>query len=101
MKALQIEEKDLEERFIKGSGPGGQKINKSNTCVFLKHVRSNLEIKCQKTRSLQDNRLFARRKLCERYKTEILGEEDQTLKKIKKQKKRRQRRRNKPQNQNI
>jgi protein subunit release factor B len=63
--ALGIQETDLVERFIKGSGPGGQKINKTASCVFLKHVPTGIEIKCQDGRSLTDNRIEARRRLCE------------------------------------
>ncbi len=65
MAALGIEEGDLVERFVKGSGPGGQKINKTASCVFLKHVESGIEVKCQEGRSLAENRLEARRRLCE------------------------------------
>lgn len=65
MAALGIVEEDLVERFVKGSGPGGQKINKTASCVFLKHVRSGVEVKCQDGRSLQDNRVEARLRLCE------------------------------------
>ncbi|MGY8690309.1 MAG: peptide chain release factor family protein, partial [Verrucomicrobiales bacterium] len=63
--ALGIQEADLVERFIKGSGPGGQKINKTASCVFLKHVSTGIEVKCQDGRSLTDNRAQARRRLCE------------------------------------
>lgn len=63
--ALGIEEDDLEERFIKGSGPGGQKINKTASCVALKHTESGIEVKCQDGRSLADNRIEARKRLCE------------------------------------
>jgi len=38
-KTRQVAESELEEKFIKGGGPGGQKINKTNSCVYLKHVR--------------------------------------------------------------
>lgn len=65
MAALGLVEEDLVERFVKGSGPGGQKINKTASCVFLKHVRSGVEVKCQDGRSLQDNRVEARQRLCE------------------------------------
>ena len=65
MAALGLEEEDLVERFVKGSGPGGQKINKTASCVFLKHVRSGVEVKCQDGRSLQENRVEARVRLCE------------------------------------
>lgn len=33
-----LDEKDLEETFINGSGPGGQNVNKRLNCVFLKHL---------------------------------------------------------------
>lgn len=32
-----IDEKDLEEKFIKGGGPGGSKVNKAVNCVQLIH----------------------------------------------------------------
>ena len=69
MEALGIEEEDLIERHIKGTGPGGQKINKTASCVFLKHVPSGIEIKCQDGRSLTENRLEARRRLCQTLET--------------------------------
>lgn len=65
MTALGIEESDLLERFIKGSGPGGQKINKTASCVFLQHRPTGIEVKCQEARSLPLNRLEARRRLCQ------------------------------------
>ena len=65
MDAIGIGESDLRERFVKGSGPGGQKINKTASCVFLKHLPTGIEIKCQEGRSLTANRLEARRRLCQ------------------------------------
>jgi len=56
-------ESDLEESFIKGSGPGGQKINKTSNCVQLKHKPTGIVIKCQETRSREENRRIARRLL--------------------------------------
>jgi protein subunit release factor B len=32
-----IKEDDLDEQFVKGSGPGGQAVNKTNNCVLLLH----------------------------------------------------------------
>ncbi len=66
MRALGIEEADLTERFIKGSGRGGQKINKTSSCVHLVHGPSGMEVKCQRERSLAMNRFLARRLLCDR-----------------------------------
>ncbi len=64
--ALGVAEADLDERFILGSGSGGQKINKTSSCVQLLHRPSGIEIKCQQDRSRSRNRLIARHELCER-----------------------------------
>lgn len=67
MAALGIEEEDLHESFILGSGSGGQKINKTNSCVFLKHIPSGLQVKCQESRSRETNRYLAREALCDTF----------------------------------
>ena len=64
MSRLGIKETDLVERFIRGSGPGGQKINKTSSCVQIKHLVSGIEVKCQKSRSLMANRITARSMIC-------------------------------------
>ena len=64
MNRLGIKEADLVERFIRGSGPGGQKINKTSSCVQIKHLISGIEVKCQKSRSLMTNRIKARTMIC-------------------------------------
>ena len=66
MKKLGIHEDDLEEQFIRGSGPGGQKINKTSSTVLLRHGPSGQEIRCQRGRSQADNRHWARVELCDR-----------------------------------
>jgi protein subunit release factor B len=65
MASLGIREKDLLEKFVRGSGSGGQKINKTSNCVFLKHLPSGVCIKCQIDRSREMNRFLARRELCD------------------------------------
>jgi peptide chain release factor len=94
MKELGIEERDLDETFILGSGSGGQKINKTASCVRLKHVPTGIEVKCQKERSREMNRFFARRQLCDQIEEQAGGVSKKQLQqeKIRKQKKRRQRR---------
>ena len=67
MKQAKIFEEDLEERFVLGSGSGGQKINKTSSCVYLKHLPSGHEISCQETRSREKNRVIARTRLCEHF----------------------------------
>ena len=95
MRKLGIEEDDLEEHFIRGSGKGGQKINKTSSCVQLIHASGNLDVRCQKTRSQADNRYWARYELCERFEEQLLGEKSarrQADEKIRRQKRRRSRR---------
>lgn len=95
MESLEIQEEDLVEKFILGSGSGGQKINKTCSCVYLKHLPSGIEIKCQKERSRDLNRFLARRELCvklEQKKLGILSQKEKEIEKIRRQKKRRSRR---------
>lgn len=95
MAKLHINEADLIEKFILGSGSGGQKLHKTASTVYLKHLSSGVEVKCQESRSREDNRYFARERLCEKLHS-ILSDEktkaQQKLEKIKRQKKRRSRR---------
>lgn len=66
MKKLRLREEDLEEDFIRGSGPGGQKVNKTSSTVVLRHLPSGLEVRCQRERSQVMNRHWARVELCDR-----------------------------------
>lgn len=63
MESLHILEKDLLEKFIRSSGKGGQKVNKTATCVYIKHIPTGTEVKCMKDRSQSINRFLARREL--------------------------------------
>ena len=63
MAALGIREADLVERFVRGTGKGGQKVNKTSSCVYVLHRPSGIEIKCQRERSQSLNRFLARREL--------------------------------------
>lgn len=95
MQRLQITEADLIEKFILGSGRGGQNLHKTSSTVYLKHLPSGLEIKCQDSRSREDNRYFARERLCEKLHSMHLEEKtkkQQAIEKLKRQKKRRSRR---------
>jgi protein subunit release factor B len=60
MALLGVREEDIVENFIRSSGPGGQNVNKTSTCVYLKHLPTGLEVKCQRQRSQLLNRSLAR-----------------------------------------
>lgn len=66
MAALGIREEDLEERFVRSSGKGGQHVNKTSTCVWLRHIPTGIEVKCMAERSQSLNRFLARRELMEK-----------------------------------
>jgi protein subunit release factor B len=65
MARLKIREEDLEEIFTRGTGAGGQKINKTSSTVQLRHVPSGIEVRCQRERSQSSNRYWARWEICE------------------------------------
>lgn len=60
MALLGVREEDIVESFIRSSGPGGQNVNKTSTCVYLKHLPTGIEVKCQRQRSQGLNRSLAR-----------------------------------------
>ncbi len=90
MKRLGIFEGDLTEKFILGSGRGGQKIQKTHSCVYLKHEPTGLEVKCQQTRSRALNRYYARHELCDKIaRLNKVEEEDRKALKAKEMRKKR------------
>ena len=64
--ALGASSAEVEERFVRGSGPGGQKINKTSSTVWLRHGPTGIEVRSQVERSQIDNRIRAWADLCER-----------------------------------
>ena len=95
MERLGIRESDLVEKFVRSAGHGGQNVNKTATCVYLKHLPTGIEVKVQQERSQVLNRFLARRILANRIEQMILGkqsEEEQKREKIRRQKRRRTRR---------
>jgi len=95
MVRLGVREEDIVERFIRAQGPGGQNVNKVSTCVYLRHLLTGIEVKCQEERSQAQNRYRARKILLEKIECAILGklsEEQKRIEKIRRQKRRRSRR---------
>jgi peptide chain release factor len=64
MAALGLSPADVEERFVRGTGPGGQKINKTSSTVWLRHIPTGTEVRCQRERFQSANRELAWAELC-------------------------------------
>jgi len=95
MEKFGVRESDIVERFVHSGGPGGQNVNKTSTCVYLKHVPTGIEVKCQRERSQAMNRFLARRILINKIENLVLGrqsEERRQIEKIKRQKRKRSKR---------
>jgi protein subunit release factor B len=95
MAAAGLREQDLEEKFIHSSGPGGQRVNKTSSCVYLRHGPTGLGVKMQQERSQRLNRYYARKRMCELLEAKSLGHESPAAlkaEKIRRQKQRRRRR---------
>ncbi len=103
MKRWQIHEEDLQERFVLGSGSGGQKINKTSSCVYLKHLPTGVEVNCQESRSREKNREMARGRLCDYMERKALEKRRETDRNraIQRYKKRRPSRRKKAKNRQL
>lgn len=90
-----VREKDIDERFIRSSGKGGQNVNKVATCVYLRHRPTGIEVKCGSERSQSLNRFLARRRLVNKIEEKVLGkasEERRRIEKIRRQKRKRSKR---------
>ncbi|HTP64697.1 MAG TPA: peptide chain release factor-like protein [Geobacteraceae bacterium] len=94
MAALGVGEEELEEKFVRSSGKGGQHVNKTSTCVWLKHIPTGIEVKCMAERSQSVNRFLARRELLEKIAASrgLPSPRDEKLEKARRQKARRRRR---------
>jgi peptide chain release factor len=69
MAALRVKEADIEEKFVRSGGHGGQNVNKVASCVMLTHVPTGLQVKCQTSRQQGMNRYIARKLLLNKIET--------------------------------
>jgi peptide chain release factor len=91
---LGVDWADIREEFIRGSGAGGQKINKTSSTVRLFHEPSGVEVRCQEERSQAQNRILARERLAdilESRKSQSAQQERQAREKVKRQNRQRSR----------
>lgn len=90
-----VRECDIDEKFIRSGGKGGQNVNKTSTCVYLKHLPTGIEVKCQRERVQSINRFLARRELVEKLEERRLGimsARRQEIEKVRRQKRKRSKR---------
>jgi len=94
MAEMQVREEDLQETFIRSSGNGGQHVNKTSSCVQLRHIPSGICVSASRERSQSVNRFLARRELLERIESRsgVQTPEMKRVKRLRKQKDRRRRR---------
>jgi protein subunit release factor B len=95
LKKLGILESDVIEKFIRSGGRGGQNVNKTSTCVYLKHLSTGIEVKMQRERSQALNRFLAWRLLADKVEERIHGAKSrrrQEIEKIRRQKRKRSKR---------
>ena len=92
---LGIKDSDIIEKFIRSGGKGGQNVNKTSTCVYLKHIPTGIEVKMQRERSQVLNRILAKRLLIDKIEESILKEKSarqRAIEKIRRQKRKRSKR---------
>jgi len=89
--ALHIRREEVVEKFVRSAGPGGQKVNKTSSAVYLRHLPTGIEIKMQQDRSQAVNRFLAWRLLADKVEARQTGKDPQAagVDRIRKQKQRR------------
>ena len=95
IESLGLLKSDFDESFMRSSGKGGQHVNKTSSCVRIRHLPTGLEVKCQDTRSLFLNRFLALRRLVDKIEEAKIGaqsEARQRIEKIRRQKRKRSKR---------
>jgi protein subunit release factor B len=91
-KSLGVRPEDIREQFVRGSGKGGQKVNKTSSTVLLRHVPTGIEVRCQKHREQSNNRISAYKLLILKIEEKVRGALSERAKKIFKLKKQKQKR---------
>ena len=91
IRGLGLRKEDIIEKFIRSAGKGGQNVNKTSTCVYLKHIPTGIEVKFQQERSQVMNRVGALELLAQK-----IAEATLQVKQERKQAREKERRRKRP-----
>jgi peptide chain release factor len=89
---LKVNPEDIMEQFVRGGGKGGQKINKTSSCVQLRHLPTGIEVRCQSHREQSKNRLSAYKLLIYKIEAKVDGARSLIMQKIFKLKKQKMKR---------
>lgn len=92
MEELNIREEDMEEHFVRSGGKGGQHVNKTSTCVYLKHLPTGVEVKCREERSQALNRYRARALLVGKIEEKLKSREQETIQRVEKMRRQKRKR---------
>jgi len=95
MQSVGVRKQDIDEQFVRSSGAGRQKVNKTSTCVVLHRRPTGIRVKCQRERSPTLNRFLARRILLDKIEVKLGGArsaQEQEIARIRRQKRKRSRR---------
>ncbi|MDA1292854.1 MAG: peptide chain release factor-like protein [bacterium] len=93
-KAIAFKPEDVDEHFARGSGHGGQSVNKSTNCVELHHNPTGIDVRYHHHKGLLRNRKEAWELMIIKVEEHIKGKESligQKQHKVQKQKQRRSR----------
>lgn len=89
---LEVKPEDIVEYFVRGSGKGGQKVNKTSSTVVLRHLPTGMEVRCQKHREQSKNRLSAYKLLILKIEERVRGRQSELARRVFKLKKQKQKR---------
>src|SRR5882672_4821751 len=82
IRALGIDAAAIDEQFVRGGGPGGQKINKTSNCVVLRYPPLGLVVRCQRERRRNVNRFLALRELVDQIEMKVSPASSKRLREI-------------------
>lgn len=66
---FKLNKNEVVKSYIRSSGPGGQNVNKTSSCVQLTHIPTGIQVKSQETRDQYKNEIRAWKILTDKLKS--------------------------------